>query len=413
MSASLYHIITIGCQMNKSDSEKIATYLEDLGYKKSENKFKSDVVVITTCGVRQSAEDRVYGIVPKIKKNNPNTKIILTGCLSQRKDVRRRLEKYVDVWLPITELSGLAKKLGIKNNLSCNGDYLKINSKYDSKISAFVPIGNGCNNFCAYCVVPYARGREKYREAKEILSEIKSLVERGYKEIILIAQNVNSYQDGKIRFPELLKMVNDVEGDFWIRFATSHPKDMSDELIKAVKECEKVCEHIHLPAQAGSNEILKFMNRKYTIENYLDLISKIRNNIPNVAITTDIIVGFPGETEKQFDDTVKLFKKVKYDMAYISGYSPRPGTAAEKLEDNISHEEKKKREEKLIKILRQTALDNNKKYINKTVEVLIENKKGGKTRTGKMVKINNLKESLIGEFVKVKIREACDFGLIV
>jgi tRNA-2-methylthio-N6-dimethylallyladenosine synthase len=442
MKNQTYHIVTIGCQMNKSDSERVAGYLEERGFLYSNNPNKSGLVIITTCGVRQSAEDRVYGLAPKIKKANSKVKIILTGCLSQRQDVRRRLKNYVDIWLPITELDGLYKKLGVKNRkteketkfpignlVSTSGslkNYLNITPKHKSRFSAFVPIGNGCDNFCSYCVVPYARGREVYRPAAEIVSEVKNLVKRGYKEIILIAQNVNSYVSKKqqnkkatkqVNFPELLRKVNDIEGDFWIRFATSHPKDMSDELIKAIAEYDKVCEHIHLPAQSGDNGILRAMNRKYNKEHYISLIKKIRKYIPETSITTDIIVGFPGETKKQFNNTAKLFEKAKFDMAYIAQYSPRPGTASFKMKDNVSKNEKKRREEVLTKILRKTALENNKKYIGKTVEVLVEgeNRNGawyGKTRTNKQVRINKLElTSLIGQFVGIKIKKVKDFGL--
>jgi tRNA-2-methylthio-N6-dimethylallyladenosine synthase len=438
-----YFIITIGCQMNKADSERVAGYLEMLGYRPVEKKSQANLVVITTCGVRQSAEDRVYGLVPRIKKQNPQAKIILTGCLSGREDVRKRLEEFVDIWLPIAELSKLASKLSIVNCQLSTRNYLNITPKYNSKISAFVPIGYGCNNFCAYCVVPYARGREVYRPAGEIIKEVENLVKKGYKEIVLIAQNVNSYasenkktrkqKNKKIDFSDLLKLINNIPGNFWIRFATSHPKDISDKLIRAIAECQKICAHIHLPAQAGDNTVLNNMNRNYTREDYNKLVEKIRSiindkiqnsNFKNnvwqlpVSITTDIIVGFPGETKKQFNNTAKLFKEVRFDMAYIAQYSIRPGTAAEKLNDNVPRIEKKAREEKLMKILRQTALENNHKYLGKTVEILVEgkNKKGewyGKTGTSKNVKIQNskFKTSLIGKFVNVKITSAEDFGL--
>jgi tRNA-2-methylthio-N6-dimethylallyladenosine synthase len=282
MKNKTYHIITIGCQMNKSDSERIAGYLEKQGYIWSQNKNEADLVVVTTCGVRQSAEDRVYGIVPRIKRENPQTKIVLTGCLSNREDVKKRLKDKVDIWLPITQLGNLANKLKTKIQIKDNrsgssiSGYLKINPKYSSRFSAFVPIGNGCNNFCTYCVVPYARGREVYRPAEDIMKEVKELVKSGYKEIILIAQNVNSYKSQiatnlntnshKLNFSDLLRLVNSIEGNFWIRFATSHPKDMSDDLIRVIAEASKVCEHIHLPVQAGDNEILRAMNRNYTVE---------------------------------------------------------------------------------------------------------------------------------------------------
>jgi len=437
MSNKKYHIITIGCQMNKSDSERIAGYLEGLDYKQIADKYQADLVVINTCGVRQSAEDRVYGIIPRIKCYNPNAKVVLTGCLSERRDVQKKLKDKVDIWLPIINLPRFSKMLRVASCKLREDNYLKLRPKYNSQISAFVPIGNGCNNFCSYCVVPYARGREVYRPVKDILNEVKNLVKKSYKEIVLIAQNVNSYKHNAnaanntrmprivnnanknkyIDFVTLLKMVNNIKGNFWIRFATSHPKDMSDELIKAIAGCDKVCEHIHLPVQSGDNEILQKMNRNYAREHYLNLIRGIRRAIPNVAITTDIIVGFPGETKEQFNNTVKLFKEVKFDMAYIAQYSPRPGTAAEKFEDDVPKAEKKRREEELMKILRRTALDNNKKYIGKVVDVLVEgkNRKGewhGKTRTNKNVKcqMSNAK-CHVGEFIKVKIKKAWDFGL--
>jgi len=412
-----YHIITIGCQMNKSDSERIAGYLERMGLEEEPDKHRAGLVVFATCGVRQAAEDRVYGLVPKIKKNNPECQIVISGCLSEREDVKKRLDKKVDIWLPIRDLPKLDKKI---KGLSASGkrdNYLKLNPKYSSRFSAFVPIGNGCDNFCAYCVVPYARGREVYRPAGGILKEVKDLVKKGYKEIILIAQNVNSYRDGKNNFCDLLKMVNDLPGDFWIRFATSHPKDMSEGLIKTIAGRQKICRHIHLPAQAGDNSVLKAMNRKYTIEHYKKLINRARKAMPGASITTDIIVGFPGETRKQFGNTKKLFREAKFDMAYIAQYSPRPGTAAFKLRDDVLPDEKKRREEELMKILRKTGLANNRKYIGRQERVLIEgrNKEGecfGKTGTNKMVAVKGKGDlPAIGQFVALKIKKARDFGL--
>jgi tRNA-2-methylthio-N6-dimethylallyladenosine synthase len=282
--------------------------------------------------------------------------------------------------------------------------------------------------------VPYARGHEVYRPVQEILSEVKDLVKKGYKEITLIAQNVNSYQSmvheikskktlkdksapSAVNFAQLLDAINNIPGKFWIRFATSHPKDMSDELIKVISESKKICEHVHLPAQAGDNEILKNMNRKYTREHYLKLIKKIKkiklDGLP-VAITTDIIVGFPGETKKQFNNTLKLFREAKFDMAYVAQFSPRPGTGAATMIDNVPRAEKKRREEALMKVLRKTALENNKKYIGQTVEVLIEgkSKKGdwtGKTRSGKKIEVSG--KAVIGEFAEVKVLGAVEFGL--
>jgi tRNA-2-methylthio-N6-dimethylallyladenosine synthase len=296
-------------------------------------------------------------------------------------------------------------------------NYLKISPKYNSAISAQVPIGTGCDNFCAYCVVPYARGRETYRAASEVLAEVKALIAIGYKEINLIAQNVNSYQDGEINFAQLLKMVDDLPGDFWIRFISSHPKDMSEELIKAVADSKKCCHHIHLPVQAGDDEVLLRMNRKYTVEHYKKLVTMIRKYMPDVSITTDIIVGFPGETDEQFGHTAELAEWAKFDNIYLGKYSPRPNTAAAKLKDDVSMVEKKRREAVLMKIMRQTASDNHQKYVGRQVAILVDQKnKGsfyGRTQDNTFVKIitPNLLEDLMGKVVSVKITEARDFGM--
>lgn len=421
--------------MNKSDSERVNGFLSELGYKYNPDQLKAGIIILTTCGVRQSAEDRIYGLIPRIKRLNPKAKIILTGCLALRPDVKKRLEKQVDFWMPISQLKTLKDFLqkNTKTSASAKKDssaYLKIPAIYGSSISASVPIGNGCDNFCAYCVVPYARGAEVYRPLKDIVSEVRSLVKNGYKEINLIAQNVNSYRDpNNNNFPKLLKSINGIPGEFWIRFLTSHPKDMSDELISTIKSCEKVCRYIHLPVQAGDNQILKAMNRKYTAGHYNKLILKIRKSLdktktpmlpgwnPPVSISTDLIVGFPGETKAQFKKSAIIFKEMSFDMAYISKYSPRPGTAAAKLNDDVKKSEKKRREEEIMKILRKTALANNKKYLGQMVKVLVEGKtkKGqwiGKTETYKVVKFKSISEAdLTGKFISVIITNAYDFGL--
>jgi len=434
--------------MNISDSERIAFSLESLGYIYERDIYKADLAVITTCGVKQGAENRIYGLVPTIKKSKPNGRIILTGCLSGEKVVKNRLKGMVDIWMPIVDLENISKLLGedvvvVGEN---ERDYLKLKAKYESDFSAFVPIGNGCDNYCSYCYVPYARGREIYRDVQDILEEVKGLIKKGYKEITLIAQNVNSYKSGSINFSKLLGLVNDLDGDFWLRFSTSHPKDMSDELIDVMGNCDKLCHHVHLPAQAGSNKVLKKMNRKYTKEHYLGLVDKIRVSMnkkagelrggicnPPVSITTDIIVGFPGETEDQFKESVRLFEEVKYDMAYISPYSPRPNTAAAKMKESISEGDKERRVRELNDMLSKYCLENNKAYQNKIVEVLVDRKtnKGewlGKTRTSKTVIIDTLDlaedlrgsrvdsisgepKDLIGNIVKVKIDKVKNFGL--
>jgi tRNA-2-methylthio-N6-dimethylallyladenosine synthase len=409
-----YHIITIGCQMNKSDSERIAFYLDKLSFIETSERKKADFVFINTCGIRQSAEDRIYGLIPKIKKDNHKVKIIITGCLSQRRDVINRLKNKVDFWMPITDLKNLAGLLnGEKTKKSLPCDYLNLEAKIKSKYSVYIPIGNGCNNFCSYCVVPYARGREAYRKAPDIIRDAKKFINRGYKELIFIAQNVNSYKspgNEKYDFADLLSDINDLKGDFWIRFSTSHPKDMTDKLIATIGRCDKICSQIHLPAQSGDNKILEKMNRKYTIEHYKKLINKIKNAKSGFSFTTDIIVGFPGETKRQFNNTAKLFRETKFDMAYISKYSPRPLTKAYDMENNVSNDEKKKREELLNNLLEKSILQNNKNYLGSELIVLLESKTKnnfwqGFSQSGKSLKISS-KEDLsdkLGSFIKVKI----------
>jgi tRNA-2-methylthio-N6-dimethylallyladenosine synthase len=279
------------------------------------------------CSVRQSAVDRVMGLREKLK----NKKVMVTGCILKKDKLK--LEKEFGKIIEINKLIGK-----VKENLSKN-------------IIVYIPIMTGCNNFCSYCVVPYTRGREVSRPQKEIICEIKKLIKNGAKEIWLLGQNVNSY---KYNFPRLLRKINKIRGDFWIRFMSSHPKDFSNDLIKAMAECKKVAKYLNLPIQSGSNEILKKMNRPYTVEQYKNLIKKIREKIPNINLSTDVIVGFPGETEKQFKDTVKLFREIKYNIAYINKYSPRSGTASFKLKDDVSPKEKIRRERILKKIIKET-----------------------------------------------------------
>lgn len=424
-----YHLITIGCAMNKADSERIQAFLESNHYVNKEDYTSSDLIILTTCGIRQSAEDRVYGLVNQIRKGNKEAVIVITGCLAKRKDVMRRLIGKVNLFMPINELPNLfellikaqpEKILSFDELRSVSGEkYLAIIPKYESEFTACVPIGNGCNNFCSYCVVPYARGREVYRPAQELISEIKSLIKKGYKEIILIAQNVNSYKYGTYDFPSLLEKISLLPGNFWIRFSSSHPKDVSDELIEVMASSDKICFHLHLALQSGDDEILTAMNRKYTAAHFERIVKKIRVAKPGIAITTDVIVGFPGETKKQFNNSVKLFKSLKFDMAYCSKYSPRPGTVSWNLKDNVSAEEKKQRDEEIMAILAKTGLAANKKYLGKEVEVLVDglSKKGklcGKTSSYKEVYFTSDKfeaKALIGHFVKVKIKSVRDLCL--
>jgi len=333
-----YHVITFGCQMNKSDSERIAAVLESNKYKASDID-KADFVIINMCSVRQSAVDKVYGLIPKLKEQ----KTILTGCVL-KKD-KNKLSKQFDYVLDIKDIA----KWPIFSKSSAD-DYLKIKPKYSNNSSACIPIMTGCNNFCSYCVVPYARGKEISRPAKEIICEVENLVKRETKEIWLLGQNVNSYKQGKTDFPKLLKTIANIPNDFSIRFMSPHPKDFSDELINVMAEHDKVAKYLNLPVQSGDDKILKKMNRNYTVTDYKKLVKKIREKMPDINLSTDVIVGFPEETKKQFENTVKLFKEIKFNMAYISKYSPRSGTAAAKLKNNVPIQEKKRRE----RILKET-----------------------------------------------------------
>ena len=440
--------------MNYADSERIAAQLEKNGFLAVSLKESATLVVVNSCGVRQTAEDRIFSFIHNIWKNNPRTKIILTGCLADRKDVQKKLKNKVNLFINIKNFQkdfkkfvschpelaeGSNKKIrlprpfGARND-TCE-DYLHTKPKYTNKHTAYIPIMTGCNNFCSYCVVPYARGREISRPAEEILREVKGLIKKGYKEIVLLGQNVNSYISpspfqgegrggvkGGVNFSELLKKINAIPGHFWISFISNHPKDFSEELIKTATGLPKVCEFIHLPLQAGDNQILKKMNRKYTRQEYLKLVDKIKKSFQQhkpdklYSLTSDIIVGFPGETQKQFLESAKVMKKSIFDMVYFGQYSPRPGTATHKFKDNISRIEKSRREKYLNEILKKTSFTNNQKYLEKTVEVLIEKEASieasiedskkvyfGRTRTIKNVKIISTRKNLIGKIIKAEI----------
>lgn len=433
--------------MNTSDSERISSFLEKRGFVLAKKIGDAKLVVFNTCGIRQTAENRAYGMINDLKKlatRNPGQAqslswagkkqimIIMTGCLANRKDVQRRLKDKVDLFFPINEF-GLFENWIIKNYLKIKNlklkipaqnnttnkeaiAYLSINPKHTNSYQAFVPIMTGCNNFCSYCVVPYARGREVSRPSEEIISEIRNLIKKGYKQIILLGQNVNSYKDKKITFSKLLKKINKIPGNFWISFVSSHPKDFGDDLIETIAKCKKVCEWVHLPVQAGNDKILEKMNRRYSQAHYLKLIGKIRmafkKHKPDslYSISSDIIVGFPGETKKQFMDSAEIMKKASYDMVFFGQFSPRPGTAAWKMKDNVSAKEKVRREKLLNEILKKTVFENNKAYVGKILEVLIDKKRDGAyfghTRTMKNVKIISAEKNLIGKFAKVKITKA-------
>ena len=410
---SRYLITTFGCQANTADSEKTAEILENLGYIRADNtedliSAKNPVLIFNTCSVRQKAEDRVFGLNKKteqFKIKNSKLKIVLTGCMMHysEKDLKKRLPLF-DYFIDIKNIITLEKILP-KIKISENKDLLT--EKTDSKISALIPISHGCDNFCTYCIVPLARGREISRGVLDIMSDVKKAVDDGAKEIWLLGQTVNSYRcnlkskisnlkSKEIKFLELLRMVNDIPGDFWIRFTSPHPKYFSDELIKAMAECDKFAHYINLPIQSGNNAVLKRMGRPYTVGHYKKLVGKIRKAMPDIAISTDIIVGFPGETRKQFEDTKKLFEEIKFDMAFISEYSPRPKTVAYKMfKDNVSHKEKESRKNELNEILKKTALENNKKLVGQIVKGLNGRTEGKKPKEITKANIWNLKGKLL------------------
>lgn len=422
-----YHINSMGCQMNDHDSEKISYILENMGYKPTDNKKDSDLIIFNTCLVRENAELKVYGqlgSLKNMKRENPDLIIGVCGCMPQREDIRDYITKkikHVDLIFGTNNIHKLPQLINthiqtgktvvdiIEDSREILED-INYNRKYSYK--AFVNIMYGCNNFCTYCIVPYTRGREYSRYPKDILKEIEFIAEEGCKEVTLLGQNVNSYGktlDNPMTFAELLREVNKIEGIERIRFMTSHPKDMSKELIYAMRDCEKVCEHLHLPVQSGSNRLLEKMNRKYTVEHYLELIEKVKKEIPNIALTTDIIVGFPGETEKDFQDTLDLIKRVKYDSAFTFLYSIREGTIAAKMKDQIPDDLKHERFQRLLDTLYPIFYENNEKYKNRIVEVLVEDISktddkvlSGRTRANKLIHFKGDKD-LIGKFVNVKV----------
>lgn len=428
-----YNILTYGCQMNEHDSEKISGLLDSLGYVATED-LNADLVLLNTCLIRENAAQKVYGKLGQLKniqKNNPNMLIGVCGCMMQKEDVRKetlRRSPFVNmIFGPnnIHELPELLEKaktekrvVSIIDSTEEIHEDLPNNRKYKQK--ALVNINYGCNNFCTYCVVPYTRGREKSREARDILCEIEQLAQEGYKEVTLLGQNVNSYGNtfkNKYRFPDLLRDVCKIDGIEFIRFMTSHPKDLSDELIDVIASEDKLCKHFHLPVQSGSTKVLKDMNRHYDREHYIEVAKKLKAKIPDIAITTDIIVGFPGETEEDFQDTMSLCKEIEYDSAFTFLYSIRQGTKAATMENQIPEEVKHERFDRLLDVVYPIALEKNKECIGKTYRILVdevskkdENYLSGRTEHFKLVNFKGDK-NLIGKIVNVKIDGAKTFSM--
>lgn len=427
-----FHITTFGCQMNEHDSEVIDGLLTERGFSSVKERKDASIVIINTCSVRDNADKRFFGTLGQLKKrkeSDPSFIVCVCGCMMQQQSVVDTIKaKYpwVDVIFgtnSIHHIPELIEKVAIEKekvvdiieNTEEVVEGLPAKRLFDHK--ALVNIMFGCNNFCTYCIVPYTRGREKSRAPEAIVAEVKGLVADGVKEIMLLGQNVNSYDGNGTSFAELLKMLNDVDGLERIRFMTSNPKDLSDELIEAFAVCDKLCRNLHLPIQSGSNRVLKRMNRKYTREDYLKLIEKLRKTVPDITLSTDIIVGFPGETNEDFEETLSIVKEVEYDSAFTFIYSIRKGTPAEKFEDQIEESEKHRRFDLLVSAVNEISEKKNKAYQDRVEKVLVDgvSKNDKSTLTGRTdgFKLVNFagKKELIGSIVDVKITDAKTFSL--
>lgn len=431
-----YFILTTGCQMNAHDSEKLSFMLSDMGYEHTDNEQDADFVLYNTCCVRENAEDKIYGRLGYLKyykKHNRDIKIALCGCMMQQDTVIKKIKKTyknVDIVfgtyniykLPELMLTNIQSGDTIFDIWQEHGEIVEdFHSIRKIPFKSSVNIMYGCNNFCSYCIVPYVRGRERSREADDIIDEIKGLVKEGVKEIILLGQNVNSYGktlETPVTFAELLRRINDIEGIERIRFMTSHPKDLSDELIYAMRDCNKICNYLHLPVQSGSTEILNKMNRRYTKEQYLELVAKIKKEIPDILISTDIIVGFPGETEEDFLETLDVVDKVGYSTAFTFLYSKRTGTPAATMDEQISEEVAKERFNRLLEHVNAGVNRISESIVGTVENILVEEvnkqderKLTGRTERNSLVHFEGGKE-LIGQVIPVKIIENKIFYLI-
>ncbi len=436
-----YNVFTMGCQLNENDSEKICGMAEKMGYTKTENIADADLVIYNTCCVRENAEEKLFGKLGEIKKQKEakGTIIAIGGCMMQEQHIVDKIKKSYkyDVIFGTHTLHKFPKDLynaimenkRITDIIDIDGEIIEgLPIKREDNIRASVTIMNGCNNFCTYCIVPYVRGRERSRAPEDIINEIKGLAQMGYKEITLLGQNVNSYmrverekakasmqESNEVNnikidsFAKLLRAVNNIDGIEKIRFVSPHPKDFTDDVIEAIRDCEKVSKFIHLPLQSGSTKVLKAMNRVYTKEQYLNLVKKMQEKIPNVKFSTDIIVGFPGETEEDFEDTLDVVKQVKFEQIFMFIYSRRVGTPADKMENQIPEEIKHKRFDRLKALYEEQIEENNKAYIGTVHNLLVEgysktnsNFLTGRTDSNKVI-IFEGNDSLIGKVVPVKI----------
>ncbi|MGE5676969.1 MAG: tRNA (N6-isopentenyl adenosine(37)-C2)-methylthiotransferase MiaB [Pseudomonadota bacterium] len=424
------HIITFGCQQNNSDSEKIKGMLAEMGYVHTEHKEQADLIIINTCCVRENAELKLYGNIgalKQLKSENPGLIIAVCGCMMQQEHAVAMIKKkyrHVDLIfgthnvykLPELLERSMDEKYTLIDILNTESSIIEdIPVLRDETFKAWVTIMYGCNNFCSYCIVPHVRGRERSRRPEDIVKEIEGLAKEGCKEVTLLGQNVNSYGkdlDIGVDFADLIRMVNEIDGIERIRFMTSHPKDISDKLIYAMRDSKKVCEQLHLPFQAGSDEILRRMNRKYTKEEYLRKVNMAKQEIPGLALSTDVIVGFPGETDEDFEETLDVLRQVEFDQIFMFIYSRRIGTPAAEMEDPFSYEDKHRNFERLVQLQNEISHKANEAYLGKTVEVLVEgfskndpSKYTGRTRTGKVVNFSGT-EGITGKLVLVRINEA-------
>ena len=431
-----YTILTMGCQLNENDSEKLCGMLEKMGYTKTEKQNDADLALFNTCCVRENAEDKLFGKLGELKRLKEQKGIIIAigGCMMHEKHITDKIKEsypFVDILFgthtlhkfPEDLYKVIEEKRKLEDILDIDGKiYEGLPIKRDSKIKASVTIMNGCNNFCSYCIVPYVRGRERSRQPRDIIEEVKKLAKEGYKEITLLGQNVNSYlrvereknipfeeYQGVNSFATLLRAINKIDGIERIRFISPHPKDFTDDVIEAIADCEKVCKLVHLPLQSGNTKVLKEMNRKYTKEQYLNLVEKMKNKIPNLTLSTDIIVGFPGETDEEFEDTLEVVEKVRFEQVYMFIYSRRVGTPGDKMQNQIPEDIKHKRFDKLKALVESQIEENNKKYIGTTQKILVEgesknnsNMLSGRTESNKVVIFEGSKE-LIDKIINIKI----------
>ena len=421
-----YYITTMGCQLNENDSEKLAGIVEGMGFEKTEKLEEADLVIYNTCCVRENAEERLFGKLGELKKQKEEkgTIIAIGGCMMQEPAMLEKIKKsynYTDIVFGTHTLHKFEEDLKkvlengkkVRDVIDIDGEVIEdLPIKRNDNFKASVTIMYGCNNFCSYCIVPYVRGRERSREPEKILEEVEMLAKEGYKEITLLGQNVNSYNGREnYKFANLLNDVCKIDGIERVRFISPHPKDFTDDVIEAIANNPKIARVLHLPLQSGSSAVLKKMNRKYTKEQYLELVDKIKTRIPDVVLSTDIIVGFPGETEEDFEDTLDVVGKVNYEQVFMFIYSRREGTVADKMENQIPEEIKHKRFDRLKELFDSRVSENNQKYIGTTQKILVDgySKNDKETLTGRTDtnKVVNFKgnEELIGKMINIKITE--------